>query len=71
MAERSEVNDAGYYISSFSDQGGCVAVRQLVTGEIVVKHSRTADPKITFSPTEWAAFLAGVKAGEFDDLPAT
>jgi hypothetical protein len=69
VAERSEADGATYYISSYSDTGNCVAVRRLPSGEVVVKHSTRPGPHLLFSPTEWTAFLAGVKDGEFDDVP--
>ena len=69
MAERGEADDAGYYVSSYSGTGNCVAVRRLASGSVVVKHSQTAGPRLRFTQAEWSAFLAGVKAGEFDNLP--
>ena len=70
MTERSDADDAiCYRVSSFSGaNGACVAVHQLSSGDVIVKHSRSAEPRLTFTETEWSAFLRGVKAGEFDDL---
>jgi hypothetical protein len=68
VAERSAAGDVGFRVSSFSTQGNCVAVKALPSGQVAVKHSRTAEPLLLFDRAEWAAFLKGVKAGEFDDL---
>jgi hypothetical protein len=71
VAERNRTTDGdAYYISSYSSGGSCVAVRKLPSGEVLVKHSTRPEPRLRFSPTEWAAFLAGVKNGEFDDTSA-
>lgn len=52
--------------SSFCSANGCVEVARGRDGGAVVRAS--ADPRtaLTFSADEWAAFLDGVKAGEFD-----
>lgn len=53
--------------SSFSGGGGCVEVRLLPDGRIAERDSK--QPGLTpnhFTPTAWKAFLAGVRAGEFD-----
>jgi hypothetical protein len=56
--------------SSYSaGQGACVAVTQFTDGRVGVKHSINETIPITFTPREWEAFIAGVKASEFD-LPA-
>lgn len=51
--------------SSFCTGHGCVGV---VTGdEIAVVDTKTAGgPELRFTRDEWAAFVAGVKNGEFD-----
>lgn len=53
--------------SSFcSADVGCVEV-DLSLGLVRVRHSRDPDgPKMIYTVEEWAAFVAGVKAGEFD-----
>lgn len=44
----------------------CVEVA-LSGAEVAVRDSKDADgPVLRFTPREWAAFLAGVRAGEFD-----
>lgn len=55
-----------YRTSSFSGGGECVAVAQLANGEIAVKHSRSEAEPFVYTPQEWAAFVAGVRHGEFD-----
>ena len=49
--------------------GSCVEVAELPGGEIAVRNSRhPAGPALIYTRSEIAAFLAGVKNGEFDDL---
>ena len=53
--------------SSFSGGGGCVEVRRLPDGRIALRDSKDRSlPPHHFTPTEWTAFLSGVRAGEFD-----
>ena len=54
--------------SSLSPQPDqCVAVAPLANGGRAVAHSRhLGEAQLNFTNDEWAAFLAGVKAGEFD-----
>jgi hypothetical protein len=55
-----------YRKSSFS-QAQCVEVAALPDGTVSVRDSKNvAKPAHEFSRAEWAAFIAGVKAGEFD-----
>jgi uncharacterized protein DUF397 len=49
--------------------GDCVEVAALAGGEVAMRNSREPDgPALVYTPAEIAAFLAGAKAGEFDDL---
>jgi hypothetical protein len=49
--------------------GSCVEVATLSDGEIAVRNSRhPSGPALVYTRAEIAAFLAGAKAGEFDDL---
>ena len=49
--------------------GSCVEVAGLPGGEIAVRNSRhPAGPALVYTRGEVAAFFAGVKSGEFDDL---
>jgi hypothetical protein len=49
--------------------GSCVEVMQLPGGAVAVRNSRhPGGPALIYTRAEVAAFLAGVKDGEFDDL---
>jgi hypothetical protein len=61
-------------ISSYSSNGGgsCVEVGPLPdgTGRVAVRHSAHPDGTVfVCSRSEWTAFLAGVKNGEFGGRP--
>jgi hypothetical protein len=52
--------------------GSCVEVAALPGGEVAVRNSRYPDgPALVYLRTEIAAFVAGAKNGEFDDLCVT
>ena len=55
--------------SSWSySNGNCVEVAQLPGGQVGVRDSKDPDgPVLRFTRGEWSAFVAGVRAGEFDD----
>lgn len=49
--------------------GNCVETAALDSGEIALRNSRyPSGPALIFTRDEMAAFLAGAKDGEFDDL---
>ena len=49
--------------------GDCIEVAALAGGEVAVRNSREPEgTALIYTPAEIAAFLAGAKAGEFDDL---
>ena len=49
--------------------GSCVEVAALADGQVAVRNSRNpSGPALVYTRAEIAAFLAGAKAGEFDDL---
>lgn len=49
--------------------GNCVELAALPGGGVALRHSRhPSDPVLVYTRAEIAAFLAGVKDGEFDDL---
>jgi hypothetical protein len=49
--------------------GSCVEVAELAGGEVAVRNSRhPSGPALIYTRAEIAAFVAGVKNGEFDDL---
>ncbi len=61
------ISDDRFRKSSFSGGGGCVEVCRLHDGRIALRDSK--DPQLPphhFTAVEWTAFLAGVRAGEFD-----
>ncbi len=56
-----------YTKSTFSGNGGCVEVRLLADGTVGLRDSKNVSkPPHVFTPVEWTAFVAGVRAGEFD-----
>lgn len=49
--------------------GNCVELARLTSGNVGVRHSRDPHgPVLVYTGAEIATFLAGVHAGEFDDL---
>jgi len=52
--------------SRSNGQGQCVQVARLDQAVAVRDSKDPAGPVLTFTPTEWAAFIAGAKDGEFD-----
>jgi hypothetical protein len=55
-------------VSSWCAAGDCVAVGRLATGHVLVTDTKDAEgPQLRFDASEWRAFVAGVRAGEFDD----
>ncbi|MEJ3652131.1 DUF397 domain-containing protein [Actinomycetes bacterium KLBMP 9759] len=55
-----------FKISSFCNLGNCVEVGRLPDGSFAVRDTKDRSTTLTFSVDEWAAFVAGVKNGEFD-----
>lgn len=50
-----------------SDEGNCVEVAYLGGGTRAVRDSKHPHgPALRFTATEWVAFTAGVRGGEFD-----
>lgn len=69
--KRADLADVAWHIStrSASSGGSCVEAGPLPdgSGRIAVRHSHHPDGEfIVYTRTEWDAFLAGVKDGEFD-----
>ncbi len=55
--------------SASNPSGSCVEVAKVPDGSIAVRNSRfPAGPALIYTPAEIAAFLVGVKQGEFDEL---
>ncbi|WP_243741639.1 DUF397 domain-containing protein [Actinomycetospora succinea] len=50
--------------SSFCSDGDCVGVA--IDGDEVRVVDTKSSEALQFTPAEWTAFVAGVKAGEFD-----
>jgi Domain of unknown function (DUF397) len=49
------------------NNSACVQVAHLPGGMVAVRDSKdTAKPAHVFDREEWAAFVAGIKAGDFD-----
>lgn len=76
QVRRSGLNqDGSWFKSSYSDGGGCCVEVKLDGGNIHVRDSKfrrdssnaaAPEPTLAYTPAEWRAFVAGVKAGEFD-----
>ena len=57
----------GFRRSSYCHNGSCVEVALGDDGSALVRDSRDPDgPTLAFTADEWADFLRGAKAGEFD-----
>lgn len=64
-----ELSHAEWRKSTASNTGDCAEVA-FVPGSVLMRHSQSpAGPVLEFTPSEWAAFLAGVRNGEFDGIP--
>jgi hypothetical protein len=56
-----------FKISSYCNFGGCVEVGRTPVGAVLVRDTKDrAQQALAFTDDEWTAFVAGVKAGEFD-----
>lgn len=60
--------EVSFHKSTFSNpNGNCVEVATPHQGAVLVRDSKNQDgPVLAFTPDEWTAFLAGVRAGEFN-----
>lgn len=58
----------GFRKSSYSaDNGACVEVSTCACHGVPIRDSKDPDgPVLVFTQGEWAAFLLGIKDGEFD-----
>ena len=55
--------------SASNPSGNCVEVAAVPDGSIAIRNSRhQTGPALVYTRAEVAAFLAGVKNGEFDDF---
>lgn len=55
-----------YKVSSFCSFGNCVEVGRSPEGAVMVRDTKDRAQELRFTDEEWVAFVAGVKAGEFD-----
>lgn len=63
----NDVSSAAWISSRFCNASACVQVAHLPGGMVAVRDSKnTARPAHIFDREEWAAFVTGVKAGDFD-----
>jgi Domain of unknown function (DUF397) len=65
----AEMAMASWYKSSASSyNGNCVEISHLHDGRVAVRDTkdRASGPALIFTRSEWDAFLAGAKKGEFD-----
>ena len=63
------VENATWRKSSYSGSNGgnCVEVADNLPGVVAVRDSKDPDgPVLAFTPDDWQAFTAAIKAGEFD-----
>jgi hypothetical protein len=64
-----DLSQAIWRKSTFSNGNGgdCVEIAINIPGVIAMRDSKDPDgPRLVFTPAEWAAFVAGVRDGEFD-----
>jgi Domain of unknown function (DUF397) len=62
-----DVSNAEWITSRFCNASACVQVAHLPGGMVAIRDSKdTARPAHVFRREEWAAFIAGVMAGDFD-----
>jgi hypothetical protein len=62
-----DIARASWLSSRACSNSACVQVAHLPGGMVAVRDSKDTDkPAHIFDSDEWAAFVSGVKAGEFD-----
>ena len=62
-----DIARASWLTSRACSNSACVQVAHLPGGLVAIRDSKdTAKPAHVFDSKEWAAFVSGVKAGEFD-----
>ncbi|MGK4584147.1 DUF397 domain-containing protein [Kitasatospora sp. HPMI-4] len=70
MREDIDLSGASWFKSSYSGNGGqCIEIAPGYTGVIPVRDSKEPEgPAPVFSADAFAAFVAGVKSGEFGEV---
>jgi Domain of unknown function (DUF397) len=66
-----DISRAVWQKSSMSSyNGSCFEIARLVTDRVGVRDTKDkgSGPVLIFNQNEWSAFVAGVKAGEFDSI---
>lgn len=67
MQESSMFAQVSWRKSNLSGDGNCVEVAAVPGVAVGVRDSKDAlGTPLVFAPTQWAAFVAEVKAGQFD-----
>lgn len=66
--DAAEVTDIRWHKSSYSEQAANCLELTVVDGEALVRESDEPDAVVRTTRAELAAFLAGAKAGGFDEL---
>jgi hypothetical protein len=69
IADEPDFSGATWFKSSYSggNNGQCVEVADLrVSVGVRDSKRRAVGPVLVFGPLEWAAFVGGVRRGEFD-----
>jgi hypothetical protein len=69
--QAADIERAAWQKSSLSDyNGSCFEVARLRGDRLGVRDTKDngSGPVLVFNESEWAAFVGGVKAGEFDSL---
>jgi Domain of unknown function (DUF397) len=62
-----DISNAAWISSRACNNSACVQVAHLPGGMVAVRDAKdTTKPAHIFDRGEWAAFVTGVKAGEFD-----
>jgi Domain of unknown function (DUF397) len=62
-----DTSTAAWITSRACNNSACVQVAHLPGGMVAIRDSKdTAKPPHIFDGDEWATFLTGVRAGEFD-----
>lgn len=67
----ADIRQAVWQKSSLSDfNGSCFEVARLGSDRLGVRDTKDngSGPVLIFNQSEWAAFVGGIKAGEFDAL---